>query len=105
MDISKSVIFAVVTGSGFLILVILRVLLKGRKKKSVSGREGMVGEIGEVAHSIHKGKEGKVFIHGELWNAVSDQELNKGEKVQVYEIDHLTLKVKHYPIEEKSERS
>ena len=37
---------------------------------------------------------GKVFVHGELWNAEADQEIAKGEEVQVVEVlKNLKIKV------------
>ena len=37
--------------------------------------------------------EGKVSIHGEIWNALSDIALNKGQQVRVTDVDGLTLRV------------
>jgi membrane-bound serine protease (ClpP class) len=38
--------------------------------------------------------EGKVSIHGEFWNATSDQPIETGVKVQVIGGTNLRLKVK-----------
>ena len=54
--------------------------------------EGLVGEIGTVSTPIDP--EGKVSIHGEYWNVVSDQKIETGEKVQVVGVTNLKLKVK-----------
>jgi len=37
--------------------------------------------------------EGKVSVHGEFWNATSDQQVEKGAKVKVAGVDHLKLRV------------
>ncbi|MBD3264348.1 MAG: hypothetical protein GF375_04515, partial [Candidatus Omnitrophica bacterium] len=37
---------------------------------------------------------GKVFIHGELWSARSQDEIQKGEEVEVVDIKGLVLIVK-----------
>ena len=37
---------------------------------------------------------GRVFIEGELWNAVSDVPVETGQDVEVTGLDGLTLKVK-----------
>ena len=52
----------------------------------------MVGMIGRVQSEIDQ--EGKVFVSGELWNAISDQRIAVGEKVEVLEVHNLKLKVK-----------
>jgi len=54
--------------------------------------EGMIGEVGIAATSI--APEGKVSIHGEFWNVISDQNIEKGEKVKVIGVENLKLKVK-----------
>jgi membrane-bound serine protease (ClpP class) len=38
--------------------------------------------------------QGKVFIEGELWNAVSDAPIAAGQPVTIVAIEGLTLKVK-----------
>ena len=63
-----------------------------RKKRSVTGIESLLGEVVEVRE--WKGKEGQVFIKGELWRAVCDVTLMKGEKAIIKNFDGLTLKVK-----------
>lgn len=62
-----------------------------RKKKSVTGAESLPGEVVEIRH--WKETEGQVFIKGELWRAVSDVSLKKGDKVIVRHVEGLTLKV------------
>jgi membrane-bound serine protease (ClpP class) len=54
--------------------------------------EGLIGETGIVA--IPLSPEGKVSVHGEFWNAVSDQPIQKGEKAKVIGVTDLKLKVK-----------
>jgi len=57
------------------------------------GTEELIGEQGEVYADFVNGK-GKVFIHGEIWNAISDEPLKKGEQVVVEEVKGMILKVK-----------
>ena len=64
---------------------------RAQVSKPQTGAEGLVGMIGEVRQDLHP--EGKVFVHGELWNAVADQHLLAGEKVQVVTVENLRLKV------------
>jgi membrane-bound serine protease (ClpP class) len=49
-----------------------------------TGVEALVGELGELVQGIHApGGEGKVFVHGELWNATADQPLPDGKQVRI----------------------
>jgi membrane-bound serine protease (ClpP class) len=61
------------------------------RRTPVTGVQGMLQESGIAQTAIH-GK-GSVFIHGELWNATSDQPIEKGERVRIVSVDGLTLRV------------
>ena len=52
----------------------------------------MVGMHGEVRQDLDP--EGKVFVNGELWNAVAEEKIRHGESVEVMEVHNLKLKVK-----------
>ncbi len=64
---------------------------RAQVSKPQTGAEGLIGMIGEVKQDLQP--SGKIFVHGELWNAVSDQDLHIGEKVQVVAVENLRLKV------------
>ena len=66
--------------------------IKGWKRKSVCGISGMVGKVGEVKQ--WQKNEGKVFVNGELWQAVSEVSLLPGDTVVVQNVERLTLQVK-----------
>ena len=75
----------------FIFLVVLAVRV--HVKKAVTGREGLVGEIGEAQTPLTP--EGRVFVHGELWNAEAEGEIEPGSKVEVVEVrSNLRIKVK-----------
>ena len=92
MRISLSVIIpAVLVTSAFFIFA-ATMAIRARLTKPTTGMEGLVGEEGIASTDISP--EGKVSIHGEFWNVVSDNNIEKGEKVQVIGVDNLKLKVK-----------
>ncbi len=64
---------------------------RAQVSKPQTGSEGLIGMIGEVRQDLHP--TGKVFVQGELWNAVADENLPAGEKVQVVAVENLRLKV------------
>ena len=66
--------------------------IKGRKRKSVCGVSGMLGKVGEVKQ--WQKNEGKVFVNGELWQAVSEAPLLPGDRVVIQNVEGLTLEVK-----------
>jgi membrane-bound serine protease (ClpP class) len=65
--------------------------MKDRKKTSVCGATGMLGKVGEVKY--WQESEGQVFVHGELWRAVSELPLSAGDRAVIQKVDGLTLRV------------
>jgi len=63
------------------------------KIKSVYGVSGMLGKVGAVKQ--RKKNEGKVFVNGELWQAVSDVPLLPGDRVVIQNAKGLTLKINY----------
>lgn len=63
----------------------------GRKRRSVCGVEDMVGKMVEVKR--WQRTEGRVFVNGELWMAVSDCPLLPGDKAIVDQVEGLILRV------------
>lgn len=58
-----------------------------------TGKESMVGKKAEVVDAIENG-QGRIFVNGEYWNAVSDAVIKEGESCEIEEIRGLTIKVK-----------
>ena len=65
--------------------------IKDRKRKSVCGVPGMLGKVGEVKQ--WRNNEGRVFVNGEPWEAVSDAPLLPGDRVVIQNMKGLTLGV------------
>ncbi len=63
------------------------------KNKPTTGKEGLTGAIGKAVSDINS-KGGKVFVRGEYWNAVSDKKIKEDTRIEVTEVNGLTLKVK-----------
>ena len=52
----------------------------------------MLGKVGEIKQ--WQNNEGRVFVHGELWQAVSDAPLLPGDRVIIQNMKGLILEVK-----------
>jgi membrane-bound serine protease (ClpP class) len=72
-------------------IFLMRLVLLSHRSKSVTGTEGMLGEVGFSLSDISP--EGKVQVHGEIWQAKSAQPVQAGERVKVTAIEGLTLTV------------
>jgi membrane-bound serine protease (ClpP class) len=68
---------------------LMTLVLRAQKHRVSTGSEGMIGEIG-VARTV-LAPDGKVFVHGELWNARAKVEVAEGARVRVREVDGLRV--------------
>lgn len=71
--------------------ILLRLALAARKRKAITGEAGMVDSVGVARTDLEP--EGKVLVHGELWDARSGQKISKGTRVRVRRVEGLTLVV------------
>jgi len=76
--------------SGFFV-VVAGLVFRSQVSKPKTGASGLIGEIGVVKKKI--APDGKVFVHGELWNAVAADPIPEGMTVRVIGIKNLVLEV------------
>jgi membrane-bound serine protease (ClpP class) len=80
---------------GIITVFLMSVALKARRNKVVTGVQGLVGETGMAQTPLSP--QGKVFVHGELWDAVASANLPAGQPVVVRQVDGLQLQVDAIP--------
>ncbi|MEA3353469.1 MAG: nodulation protein NfeD [Campylobacterota bacterium] len=90
--VSLPLIIAICITSLLFFLLVIRYLLKARKAKIVSGKDEMVGMEARIIKITKDGYLAR--CHGEIWNAVSDSKIKKGETAVVDRISDLVLKLK-----------
>jgi membrane-bound serine protease (ClpP class) len=76
---------------GVITVVLMGLAVKAHRNKIVTGQQGMIGATGVTQSPLTP--EGKIFIRGELWNAISSEPVALGEQVIVNRVDGLTLGV------------
>jgi len=76
---------------GIITVFLMGIALRARRNKVVTGVQGLVGQVGVARTALSPG--GKVFVHGELWNAVSSAPLAAGQPVVVRKVEGLELQV------------
>jgi membrane-bound serine protease (ClpP class) len=76
---------------GLITAFLMSIAVRARRNKIVTGKQGLIGEIG-IAQTL-LAPAGKVFVHGELWDAVSAVPVPAGERIVVRQVDGLTLRV------------
>jgi membrane-bound serine protease (ClpP class) len=91
MRVSWSVLVPTVSLVSSFFIVALGLVVKARRKKPITGQEGLVGEIGLAITDLYA--QGKVFVHGEYWNARAKEHIRKNERIKVTQVDNLRLLV------------
>lgn len=91
--LSLSVIIPVTVVTVLFFAVMLRLVYKAHKRKPITGVEELIGLKG-IAKTDIDSRGGMVVVHGELWQAVSDEKIKKDEEIVVEEVRGLTLKVR-----------
>jgi len=76
-----------------LAVVLMRLVLRSRKWKSVTGKEELIGAPGVAVAQLPAGSEGMIRVHGELWRAESSRPVQEGETVRVLRVEGLKLYV------------
>jgi membrane-bound serine protease (ClpP class) len=94
LRISWSVILPVVSLSAAFALLIVGMGLKAMRRRPMTGREEMVGLVGIARTPL--APQGQLAVHGELWEAVSEQPLRPGDEAEVTGVDGLRLHVKPF---------
>jgi membrane-bound serine protease (ClpP class) len=92
--LSYSVIVPVVVVTIIFFGLIVGFGIKAQKRKVTTGSESMIGKTGKTMNTFMPGEAGKVWVHGEIWNAVSDESIQKDERIIVESMLDFTLKVK-----------
>ncbi|MDE0355160.1 MAG: nodulation protein NfeD [Deltaproteobacteria bacterium] len=92
LSVDPSIILAAVGTLSACVLVVTVLVVKSQRRKATLGFEGLIGEFGEVRERLDL--KGKVFVHGEVWNAVGSERLQPGDRIEVVGHDGMILKVR-----------
>ncbi len=92
LSISWQSIVAVALLTTVFFILVLSYAVKAQLSKVRTGREGLVGETGVAKSDLLPA--GKVFVHGELWDAVSVDPVRTGDRVVVTAIEDMVVRVK-----------
>ncbi len=76
---------------GLITIFLVDIAVRARRNKVVTGDRGLIGEIGVAQTQLRP--DGKVFVHGEIWNARSSVPIDPGSSVRVTAVHDLILTV------------
>lgn len=93
MSISMGIIIPVTLFFCAFFVICVYLVTKAYRGRVITGATGLCGERAIVSTWSADGT-GKVFCHGEYWNAKGPADIKEGEKVEVVELDHMELIIK-----------
>jgi membrane-bound serine protease (ClpP class) len=79
-------------------VIVIGLVVKAQHRRTQTGLEGLIGATCEVCVTINP--TGKVFVHGEYWNAQSLIPIYKGEQAVITGVSDMRLTV--MPLSEKT---
>ena len=92
LTVDPGIVLAAVGTLSAAVLVVTFLVVKSQRRRATLGYEGLVGEVGEVRERLDL--KGRVFVHGEVWNAEGAERLEPGDRIEVVGHDGMVLKVK-----------
>ena len=88
--------FAVV--AGIVVLIVTRSIFGAQ----TAGVDELLGLVGQARTPLSP--HGKVFIRGEFWSAMADQEIASGERVEVTAVEGMSLRVRRAAPRSRADR-
>jgi len=101
LSISWGTAFAVTIPFAVITAFLLNLAVRSFRLKVQTGVEGLVGEEGVAKTDVSE--DGRVFIHGELWNASSAEPIPEGARVRIREVNGLRVQVESVSTESNQE--
>lgn len=89
LKLSLWIVFPAALATAGFFFFLVGAVVKTHIKRPISGREGLIGAVGVCQMDISG--SGKIFVHGEIWDAYSQDEIKKGERAKVLAMDGLKL--------------
>jgi len=89
--LSLQIILISAAATALFFLVVVRLVYRAWKAKPVTGSEGIIGVEGTALTDILD--SGMVLVHGEYWQARSDEHIEKGDSIVVDAVKGLKLVV------------
>jgi membrane-bound serine protease (ClpP class) len=89
---SLKFIIPMALGLSLIFIFLIVIAIRAHAQRASTGKEGLIGEVGVAQTDLSP--EGKVFVHGEIWQAEASEDLPPGTKVKVVEVlNNLRIKV------------
>jgi membrane-bound serine protease (ClpP class) len=91
LRVGLAVVLPTAVAVALVVMFLLARVLRSHRKPPITGAEGLVGEVGDVSVAVEP--VGKVFVHGEYWEAYAHTPIPAGGQVRVVKVDGKRLEV------------
>jgi membrane-bound serine protease (ClpP class) len=94
-EIPYALIGGIAAASAAFLILVIGMLVRGRRRPVVTGREEMIGASGVALEDISS--EGWARVHSETWRVRASKPVRKGQRLRVTAINGLLLDVTAEP--------
>ncbi len=93
MRVSIMLVIPSSLGTAGITAFLVGAVIRAHRRKAICGREGLIGETGYAKTNIGLERGGKVFVHGEIWDATAQEKIKKADRVRVVKVEGMRLVV------------
>ena len=91
IGVARSAILSIAGTAGVIMAILTTLVVRVSRRRPSTGSEGLVGERGTALTDL--APAGRVFVHGEYWNARAARPIQKGTPVRVTRVQDLAIEV------------
>jgi membrane-bound serine protease (ClpP class) len=95
LGVARWAVVSIGSTAALMMAVLSSLVVRSWRLQPATGSEGLLHEEGTALTDVDP--EGRVFVHGEYWNARSAQPIRKGARVRVTRVRDLLLEVEEVP--------
>ena len=89
--VSLELIISMAVFTLVVVTFLVSMVVRSHRAQVATGAEGLLHKHGVTRTRVSR--RGKVFVHGEIWNASADEEIPAGSPVEIVSVEGLTLRV------------
>ncbi|MFQ5878475.1 MAG: nodulation protein NfeD [Acidobacteriota bacterium] len=91
LETARGVVAAIAASAGILMAILTTLVVRAWRSRPTTGAVGLLSEEGTAITDLDP--EGRVFVHGEYWNARARRPIVRGARVRVVRVRALQLEV------------
>jgi membrane-bound serine protease (ClpP class) len=92
--LSLKVLIPGLAGFSLFFILCAWLVVRSHRRPVSTGIEALVGERGRAVGDIASSTMGKVYFHGEIWDAIAESQLATGDRIEVVSIDGRVARVR-----------